>query len=124
MALHLSNATLQEQMYVSDYGSTNCPAIFAEYGNGYLGWIGDANTEIGTPLSYSWLCVEFDLLEWEGVGKTKGSFILQIYCIITGCCRISIVRGQREQVEQCLLLSMFHLPVDLFRICYRKPGVL
>jgi hypothetical protein len=28
------------------------------------------------PLSYSWVCVAFDLPEWEGVRKTNCDFIV------------------------------------------------
>lgn len=47
-ALHLRNTRLEDRIYVSDPSSTQSPAIFAKYGNGYLGWIGDVNTENGT----------------------------------------------------------------------------
>ena len=47
-ALHLCNTKPEDRIYVSSPGSAQSPAIFAKYGNGYLGWIGDVNTEIGT----------------------------------------------------------------------------
>jgi hypothetical protein len=47
-AVHLSNANLEDRIYLSSPHSAQSPAIFAKYGHGYLGWIGDVNTEDGT----------------------------------------------------------------------------
>jgi hypothetical protein len=47
-ALHLSNTKLEDRIYVSNDSGSESPAVFAKYGNGHLGWIGDVNTEIGT----------------------------------------------------------------------------
>ncbi len=47
-ALHLRGTKSEDRVYVSSPGSAQSPAIFGKYGDGYLGWIGDVNTEIGT----------------------------------------------------------------------------
>ena len=47
-ALHLSGTRAEDRIYISSPGSTQSPAVFAKYGNGNLGWVGDVNTEDGT----------------------------------------------------------------------------
>ncbi|RDL40136.1 uncharacterized protein BP5553_00115 [Venustampulla echinocandica] len=47
-AVHLRDTKPEDRIYVSDHGSAQSPAVLAKYGYGYLGWIGDVNTEIGT----------------------------------------------------------------------------
>ncbi|OJJ48538.1 hypothetical protein ASPZODRAFT_14669 [Penicilliopsis zonata CBS 506.65] len=47
-AVHMQNARPEDQIYIYLPTSTESPAIFAKYGNGFLGWIGDVNTESET----------------------------------------------------------------------------
>ncbi|KAI9054635.1 hypothetical protein LZ554_001788 [Drepanopeziza brunnea f. sp. 'monogermtubi'] len=47
-ALHLKGSEPAERIYVSSPTHNESPAIFANYGDGYLGWIGDVITEEGT----------------------------------------------------------------------------
>jgi hypothetical protein len=47
-ALHLIGTRAEDRIYISSPGSTQSPAVFAKYGDGNLGWIGDVNTEDGT----------------------------------------------------------------------------
>ncbi|KAH8589799.1 U1biquitin-specific peptidase-like protein [Bisporella sp. PMI_857] len=47
-ALHLIGTRAEDRIYISSPGSTESPAVFAKYGDGNLGWIGDVNTEDGT----------------------------------------------------------------------------
>lgn len=51
-ALQLSGPRFDDQVYISSppsiLGSTQSPAIFANYGFGNVGWIGDLNKELGT----------------------------------------------------------------------------
>lgn len=44
-ALHLRNVDLRDRVYVSNPVKDDSPAVFAKYGSGYLGWIGDVNGE-------------------------------------------------------------------------------
>lgn len=46
--LHLGRTRVEERIYISSPSSTQSPAVFTKYSNGYLGWIGDVNTEDGT----------------------------------------------------------------------------
>jgi Plasmid pRiA4b ORF-3-like protein len=55
-ALHLSNTKPEDRIYISDPGSAQSPAIYAKYGYGYLGWIGDVNTEVGTTYLLLTMC--------------------------------------------------------------------
>jgi hypothetical protein len=47
-AVHLSKTNPEDRIYLSSPGNAHSPAVFANYGAGFLGWIGDVNTEIGT----------------------------------------------------------------------------
>jgi len=47
-ALHLSGTKPEDRVYVASPNSAQSPAIFAKYGRGFLGYIGDVNTEDGT----------------------------------------------------------------------------
>lgn len=46
-ALHLKNTKPAERIYISNSNSAQSPAVFARHGHGFLGWIGDVNTEEG-----------------------------------------------------------------------------
>jgi hypothetical protein len=47
-ALHLRGTRAEDRIYISSPSSNQSPAVFAKYGDGNLGWIGDVNTEDGT----------------------------------------------------------------------------
>ena len=55
-ALHLSGTKVVDRVYTSDAGDTQSSAILAKYGAGFLGWVGDVNTEHGTTELLLALC--------------------------------------------------------------------
>jgi hypothetical protein len=56
--LHVSGAKPEDQVYMSESGSTESLAIFSNYGEVHLARIGDVNTELETTqLSLAMCCV-------------------------------------------------------------------
>ncbi|KAG8625716.1 hypothetical protein KVT40_006117 [Elsinoe batatas] len=45
-ALHLKDVAENDRVYIAPHGSRQTPAAFSKYGEGYLGYIGDVNTEV------------------------------------------------------------------------------
>lgn len=54
--LHLKNARPQDMILASSHDATQSPAVFANYGEGYLSFIGDVNAEEGTTALYLSMC--------------------------------------------------------------------
>ncbi|KAH8656636.1 hypothetical protein BGZ60DRAFT_340687, partial [Tricladium varicosporioides] len=44
-ALHVKNTQPQDLIYISSPGAVQSPAMLVNYGKGYLGYVGDVNTE-------------------------------------------------------------------------------
>ncbi|TVY58731.1 Uncharacterized protein LCER1_G002034 [Lachnellula cervina] len=44
-AVHLGGIKREERIYIGEINSAASPAVFAKKGEGFLGWIGDVNTE-------------------------------------------------------------------------------
>ncbi|TVY90517.1 Uncharacterized protein LAWI1_G004397 [Lachnellula willkommii] len=55
-AVHLSGTKPEERIYVGEINSAASPAVFAKKGEGFLGWIGDVNTEEGTTELLLYMC--------------------------------------------------------------------
>ncbi|TVY43687.1 Uncharacterized protein LOCC1_G004653 [Lachnellula occidentalis] len=55
-AVLLSGPKPEDCVYVGEMGSAESPAVLAKKGKGFLGWIGDVNTEVGTSLLLLYMC--------------------------------------------------------------------
>lgn len=74
--VQIKGADQKDSIYVGHGGATESPIVFSKSGNGYVGWIGDVNTEDETIQVVKVMCGFDDL----GESYWREGYVVDVFC--------------------------------------------